>query len=142
MGSAHTYTIPGERDKRMPKGKDRVPHLAHSAAARQGEVRSCWDVALPVAHFVSQGVNVTIDASELAGLDDDMLRKKFEQAQVPILECSIVCCVTRRAQGSKKAFVAGHKEDVSDIMAEGTRRQALQRRKDEAKAKKMHDFKF
>ncbi|RUS32952.1 ribonuclease H-like domain-containing protein, partial [Jimgerdemannia flammicorona] len=78
--------------------------------------------------IVGEGVEISLDASELEGLDEETLRRKFEEQQM---------------QGVEGA-TAGVKEDFSDMVAEHANKQAKKRKKVEEvkkEGKKGKEFK-
>lgn len=81
--------------------------------------------------IVGEGVEISLDASELEGLDEETLRRKFEEQQAAV------------AVG--EGMAAPNKEDFSDMVAEHANKQAKKRKKiEEGKkdGKKSKEFKF
>ncbi|RUS20737.1 PSP-domain-containing protein [Endogone sp. FLAS-F59071] len=81
--------------------------------------------------IVGEGVEVSLDASELEGLDEETLRRKFEEQQA--------------AAAIGEGMAAPNKEDFSDMVAEHANKQAKKRKKmEEGKkdGKKSKEFKF
>ena len=73
----------------------------------------------------ANGVDISIDASELEGMSEDELRKRYDQ----------------HSRGSAGVPGAGNREDFSDMIAKemAKKKQKMERERDNRKEK---DFKF